>query len=422
MILVHTKFYAMGITSKQQSYKMQRLINLVKRKVNSTPCIYKFVAHIRERQIEGVYRKTVDYYANQKIQGTCKELLTSRLKERLQRLRHLEQPLNIFYVGTIYFQDSSGILQACEEIGNLSYFTREDGDYGQYSPIREFYVDFKEANGKRLWQLVSELEARNEVPHILIGQMWAGWIDGSVLSKIRKQFGTIVVNICMDDRHAYWGKMRLGDLTGTKGLIPHIDLAATAAPECVDWYLKEGCPAIFFPEASDPKIFYPMPDLPKIHDVCFVGKCYGIRREIIMSLRKAGVRVITYGHGWENGQIATSKVPKLFAQSKIVIGVGTISHCRNFFALKMRDFDGPMSGSLYLTQDNKDLHDLFEVGKEIVVYSSIDDCIEKVRYFLRHSEKREKIARCGLERVRQEHTWKKRFKYLIQFLLNEDQN
>jgi len=259
---------------------------------------------------------------------------------------------------------------------------------------------------------------RQKVPHILIGQIWAGCIDGSVLSKIRKQFGTIVVNICMDDRHAYWGKLRLGDLTGTKGLIPHIDLAATAAPECVDWYLKEGCPAIFFPEASDPKIFYPMPDLPKIHDVCFVGKCYGIRREIIMSLRKAGVRVITYGHGWENGQIATSKVPKLFAQSKIVIGVGTISHCRNFFALKMRDFDGPMSGSLYLTQDNKDLHDLFEVGKEIVVYSSIDDCIEKVRYFLRHSEKREKIARCGLERVRQEHTWKKRFKYLIQFLLN----
>jgi len=91
----------MGITSKPQSYKMQRLINLIKRKVNSTPCIYKFVASIRERQVEGIYRKTVDYYANQKIQGTCKELLTSRLKERLQRLRHLEQPLNIFYVGTM---------------------------------------------------------------------------------------------------------------------------------------------------------------------------------------------------------------------------------------------------------------------------------------------------------------------------------
>ncbi len=197
MILAHTKFYVMGITSKPQSYKMQRLINLVKRRVNLTPCIYKFVAPIREWQIEKVYRKTVEYYANQKIQGTCKELLTSRLKGRLQRLRHLEQALNIFYVGTIYSQDSSGILQACEEIGNLSYLTREDGDYGQYLPIKEFYVDFKEANGKRLWQLVSELEARNEVIHILIGQMWAGWIDGSVLSKIRKQFGTIVVNICM---------------------------------------------------------------------------------------------------------------------------------------------------------------------------------------------------------------------------------
>ena len=412
----------MDIMSKPQSYKMQGLINSVKRKVNSTPCIYKFVAPIRERQIEGVYRKTVDYYANKKIQGTCKELLASRLKTRLQRLRQLGRPLNIFYVGTIYFQDSSGTLQACEEIGNLSYFTQEDGTYGQYLPVKGFFGDSRQANGKRLWQLVSELGAKNQAPNILIGQMWADKIDGSVLDKIRKQFGTVIVNICMDDRHAYWGKLKLGDLTGTKGLIPNIDLAATAAPECVDWYLKEGCPAIFFPEASDPKIFHPMPNLPKIHDVCFVGKCYGIRKKIIMSLRKAGIRVTTYGYGWENGRIKLSEVPKLFAQSKIILGIGAISHCRDFFALKMRDFDGPMSGSLYLTQDNRDLHDLFEVGKEIAVYSSIDDCIEKVRYFLQHSEKREKIAQCGLERVRQEHTWKKRFKYLVRFLLNEDQN
>ena len=138
------------MSCQSHGIKMQRFINSVKNKVKSFPAIYKFVGPIREWQVERVYRKTIDYYANQKIQGTCKELLTSRLKGRLQRLRQLDRPLNIFYVGTIYFQDSSGILQACEEIGSLSYFTREDGGYGQYLPVREFFLDFKKANLQRL--------------------------------------------------------------------------------------------------------------------------------------------------------------------------------------------------------------------------------------------------------------------------------
>ena len=56
----------------------------------------------------------------------------------------------------------------------------------------------------------------------------------------------------------------------------------------MDWYLKEGCPALFFPEASDPEIYRPMPELPKIHDGCFVGGCYGIRREIVAHYLEGG--------------------------------------------------------------------------------------------------------------------------------------
>jgi hypothetical protein len=403
---------------KARNQTCLKINRLFKQKLKNVPSLYWINTKIKAWQTKEIYQKTVAYYNGRQAVGSCKELLTYRVGESLQRLSHLGRPLNLFYVGTDYLQDSCGILQGLGKFGNLSYFTKKNGEYGQYLPIGEFYFDACEVNSQRLWQLVSELYVNGQAPDILIGQMWAGLLDGNVLSKIRKRFGTIVVNICMDDRHAYlygWGKKN----GGTKGLIPHIDLAATTAPECVEWYLREGCPAIFFPEASDPDIFYPMPDVSKIYDVCFVGSCYGIRKEIVMALRKAGVQVTAYGSGWEKGRIAAEELPKLFAQSKIVLGVGTIGHCRDFYALKMRDLDGPMSGSLYITHNNEDLYKLFDVGKEIVVYNTIDDCIEKVRYFLEHEIERDEIARNGFEKARKKHTWMNRFHYLHQVLVNE---
>ena len=196
---------------------------------------------------------------------------------------------------------------------------------------------------------------------------------------------------------------------GSYGLIRYVDAVLTAAPECVEWYLKEGCPALFFPEASDPNIFYPMAQLPKVHDVSFVGARYGIREKIVQGLRSAGVSVSAFGNGWEGGRLSTDDVPRLFAQSKIILGLGTIGHCTDFYALKLRDFDGPMSGSFYLTHDNPDLRELYEVGREIETYRDIEDCVEKVKWYLQHDDERESIASAGRQRALNDHTWLCRF-------------
>lgn len=173
---------------------------------------------------------------------------------------------------------------------------------------------------------------------------------------------------------------------------------------------------MFFPEASDSDIFHPMPKLSKIHDVCFVGSRYGVREKIVTGLRRAGIQVAAYGSGWENGRLAVEDVPRLFAQSKIVLGVGSIGHCEDFYALKMRDFDGPMSGSCYVTHDNPDLQSVYKVGEEIVTYRTVNECVEKVRWYLSHEEERERIAQAGRARALVEHTWEKRFKGLFEVL------
>ena len=363
------------------------------------------------------YMETLCRYRGKSIDISFKQLLENRVGDRLKHLGCLDRPFNIFFLGTDEQQDRSGLLQSLGRLGDLNYFTRVDGSYGQNDPA--LYTVRREANTRRLWDVVVQLSQEGRLPDLLLSQTWGSLIYPEILSRIRDKFGTFVINISMDDRHQYWGRKVNGNWDGVYPLIPHIDLALTAAPECVDWYLKEGCPAVFFPEASDPAIFHPIPELPKIHDVCFVGRRYGIREKIVLALRRASIRVTAYGDNWEKGRIATEDVPRLFAQSKIILGMGTIGHCHDFYALKMRDFDGPMSGSCYLTHDNNDLHKLYDVGKEIITYHTIDDCVDMARYYLRQDVEREAIAKSGYLRAAKEHTWDKRFDSLVA-LLTED--
>jgi len=375
---------------------------------------YNLNARLKANATKKQYHKTLAYYASKEQIEPFEELLNKRLGNRLEKFRQLDRIPNILFLGTDEMQDRSGTIQVLEKMGNLTYFTQADGSYGQNypGPLKER----AKANGIRLWEMVQRLNAEDNPPDILISQSWGILIDGAVLSKIRNDYGTVIINIAMDDRHQYRGVKINGSWSGIYALIPHIDLALTTAPECTEWYMKEGCPALFFPEASDPDIFYPMPELPKMHDVCFVGGCYGIRKKIVKAIEASGVKVAAYGNGWPNGRISIEDVPKLFAQSKIVLGVGTIGHCMDFYSLKMRDFDAPMSGSLYLTHHNSDLENLFVIGKEIETYRTPKECAEKVVYYLSHPDEAEAIGRAGRLRAEKEHTWEKRFNELFEKL------
>lgn len=375
----------------------------IKRHLRKVQWLYRLNAMFKCMQAKRSYRATIKYYA-QANAATPRDLLQLASVEKRR----------VFFMGTDEQQDKSGFLQALEHVADVRCFTRNDGSWGQNDSAP--YTLRRERNTKRLWSLFEQHAQESWIPDLLLMQTWGCLIEPSILSKVREKFGTIVCNISMDDRHQYWGRKVQGEWSGSYALIPHIDMALTAAPEAVEWYRKEGCAAYFFPEASDPNLFKPMPEEEKLWDVSFVGSRYGIRGQIVHVLRRAGIQVAAYGSGWENGRITTEDVPRLFAQSKIILGVSAIGHCQDFVGLKLRDFDAPMSGSCYVTQHNDDLHELYEVGREIVTYRDIDECVEKVRYLLGHESARETIAKAGRERALRDHTWDKRFATLIQHL------
>ena len=74
----------------------------------------------------------------------------------------------------------------------------------------------------------------------------------------------------------------------------------------------------------------------------------------------------------------------------------------------MRMFHATGLGTCLLTDDGENISELFEPNKEVVVYNSVEDCLDKALYLLAHPGEREAIATAGHRRTMRDHTYRQR--------------
>lgn len=84
--------------------------------------------------------------------------------------------------------------------------------------------------------------------------------------------------------------------------------------------------------------------------------------------------------------------------------------------VKARHFEISACGAFQLTFYVEGIEHHFDIGREIVVYQNIYDIIEKIKYFLKHEDEREKIANNALTRSVKDHSLEIRFKKLFEDL------
>jgi hypothetical protein len=65
----------------------------------------------------------------------------------------------------------------------------------------------------------------------------------------------------------------------------------------------------------------------------------------------------------------------------------------------MRMYEATGVGTLLLTDNKKNLRQLFNPGVEVVAYDSVEDAIQKARYYLEHEDERLRIAASGQQRT-----------------------
>ena len=161
------------------------------------------------------------------------------------------------------------------------------------------------------------------------------------------------------------------------------------------------------------------------YQVSFIGSAYGNRTRWIDDLKRNGIHVDCFGHGWRNGPVDALEIPRImresvmclnFADSGVVVQGLRPQRSRQ---IKARVFEVTGVGGFLITENTDDIDRYFIPGEEIVIFEGIWDAVEKIKLFLSHPDDRDRIAWAGCERTRREHTYDIRFRELLDVIGKE---
>lgn len=115
----------------------------------------------------------------------------------------------------------------------------------------------------------------------------------------------------------------------------------------------------------------------------------------------------------KGGAKTLTEMPLIFHQSRINLNM-TIRPIQTGLSLRVFDILG--CGGFLLTNYQQELGELYEIGKDVEVFSSQEELADKAAYYLTHDTERRKIAECGYEKTRALHTYETRIGRMIRIL------
>ncbi len=340
-----------------------------------------------------------------------KEALRSRLGDRPGRLNWPKSRggLHIFLLYPHHNWEAV-LPGALAPFGKISQFEWRSLGYDEAAP------DWVRRRDVMNTELREAFRAANQARHvdIVIGYV-SGYTVAPELLLEMADHGAVITNFCFDDK-IYWpGEMRGGRYASTAAIAHAVDLNLTSDPGAAARYFVHGGLSKFHPEAADPAWYKPS-DEGFEYDVSFVGAAYGWRPKLVAGLRRRGIDVACFGKGWPHGAIANADMNGLYARSRINLGCGGIGFSHKLLCLKGRDFEVPMSGAVYLTQDNPELSLVFDIGREILTYGDVDDCARVIRATLADPEGAARIRRAARVRCLKDHTYTARWEAVFRLL------
>ncbi len=114
-----------------------------------------------------------------------------------------------------------------------------------------------------------------------------------------------------------------------------------------------------------------------------------------------------------DGVSTHKEMPFVFHDSKINLNI-TIRSIQT--GLSQRIWDVLGCGGFLLTNYQQELPEYFEIGKDLDCYETMDDCHEKIRYYLTHDDIRQGIADSGYRKVKAMHTYQIRIAHMLRTL------
>ncbi|MBP3205363.1 MAG: glycosyltransferase [Lachnospiraceae bacterium] len=111
----------------------------------------------------------------------------------------------------------------------------------------------------------------------------------------------------------------------------------------------------------------------------------------------------------------TREMPKVFYLSKINLNITSRSIESG---IPQRVWDILAVSGFCLTNWQPEIEDFFEIGKDLDVFHTIDELIEKADYYLKHEKQRTQIRLNGFKKVKKYHTYQKRMESVLKNMMN----
>lgn len=309
-----------------------------------------------------------------------------------------------------YNWENEALKPSLEKFGPVRHYDWFDNFNHQR---KDWHKSLKAAMNKDLIRRINTWMAE-EKADVIFAYLSGELIEPATLQAIRGH-GIPLVNLALNDKEHFVGKIRSGRAFGARDICRCFDLCWTSTEDALIKYCVESALPVYLPEGGNPQIHKPY-NIEKTIDVSFVGQCYGNRATVIAELQNRGIAVKAYGFGWPEGPLSTEEMVKIYSKSKINLGFGGVAGLKETFCLKGRDFEIPMSGGLYLTEAHPELNCFFRPGEEILTYSGIDELVSQIKYYLAHPAEAQSIRIKGYERSLREHTWEARFSKIFSLL------
>ncbi|HET6460256.1 MAG TPA: glycosyltransferase [Syntrophales bacterium] len=340
-----------------------------------------------------------------------KEDVRKELKKRFPHVRSKPKgTLNILAVYHNYNWEDEALRPSLEKFGKVRHYDWA----GQFNhQDKNWHKGAKSAMNRHLIGQVG-LWVKEDATDVIFTYLSGELISPDAVRAMRS-FGVPMVNLALNDKEHFTGKIRSGASMGSRDICRHFDICWTSTVDAVKKYCVEGAIPVYLPEGANPEFHRPY-EMEKTIDVSFVGQCYGNRPLVIGKLKSLGLDVEAYGYGWPAGPLAAEDMVRIYSKSRINLGFGGIAGLSNTYCLKGRDFEIPMSGGLYLTEYHPELDRFYHCGSEIVTYRDFDDLVDKIRFLLSNPEKAEETREKGFKRARREHSWEMRFEQIFSLI------
>lgn len=225
----------------------------------------------------------------------------------------------------------------------------------------------------------------------------------------------------------------------------HYDFVFTNESSTVPLYRSLGCRSVhYLPLAVNSGVFHPRRvDRKYLSDICFVATAWKNRiafiDRIAIFLKNKNVKII--GPFWDQlknysllsdkiypSGISAEKTAMYFCGAKIVINLHRANDDQTLFSKNSRNleahsvnprtFEISACGSFQLTDVRGDLNHFYTPSRDIETFSSTQEFVSKINYYLRNESKRREIALEGLKTALKEHTYHYRLMKLLNIVFH----